>query len=125
MVRYLGTAALALALGLGGASIVEAQSLGTFRWQLQPYCNVVSVTVTQNGELFTLDGYDDQCGDPATVKYHVLPSLLLAEVQRLERERASAEARATAQGDEIVRLRDALKTLQTAFDTFGRAVERR
>ncbi|MCC6991333.1 MAG: hypothetical protein IT181_20170 [Acidobacteria bacterium] len=39
-----------------------AQTLGTFRWQLQPYCNVLSVTVTQNGASYTLDGYDDQCG---------------------------------------------------------------
>lgn len=31
----------------------------------------------------------DAAGRPATVKYHVLPSLLLAEVQRLERERAA------------------------------------
>ncbi len=39
-----------------------AQPLGTFRWQLQPYCNVVSVAVTQNGGIFRLDGTDDQCG---------------------------------------------------------------
>ena len=56
--------ALALAVGLGGASWAEAQSLGTFQWQLQPYCNLVTVTVTQNGGLYTLDGYDDQCGAP-------------------------------------------------------------
>ena len=56
--------ALALAVGLGGAARAEAQSLGTFQWQLQPYCNLVSVTVTQNGGLYTLDGYDDQCGAP-------------------------------------------------------------
>ncbi|MBP7777428.1 MAG: tail fiber domain-containing protein [Acidobacteria bacterium] len=41
-----------------------AQSLGTFRWQLQPFCNVVTVTVTQQGSNYTLDGYDDQCGTP-------------------------------------------------------------
>ncbi len=56
--------AAALAVGLGGTSRAEAQSLGTFQWQLQPYCNLVSVTVTQNGALYTLDGYDDQCGAP-------------------------------------------------------------
>ncbi len=56
--------ALALAAGLGGAARAEAQSLGTFQWQLQPYCNLVTVTVTQNGGLYTLDGYDDQCGAP-------------------------------------------------------------
>lgn len=40
----------------------HAQSLGTFRWQLQPYCNVVTVTITTQGGVFALDGVDDQCG---------------------------------------------------------------
>jgi hypothetical protein len=39
-----------------------AQPLGTFRWQLQPFCNVVTVNVTQSGAVYTLDGFDDQCG---------------------------------------------------------------
>lgn len=39
-----------------------AQPLGTFRWQLQPYCNVVTVNVTQQGGIYTLDGTDDRCG---------------------------------------------------------------
>ena len=39
-----------------------AQPLGTFRWQLQPYCNVITVNVNQQGAVYTLDGYDDQCG---------------------------------------------------------------
>jgi len=39
-----------------------AQPLGTFKWQLQSYCNVLSLAVTQNGAVFTLDGFDDQCG---------------------------------------------------------------
>ena len=43
-------------------SLARAQSLGTFSWQLQPYCNVVSVSVIQQGAVYTLDGYDDQCG---------------------------------------------------------------
>ncbi len=38
-----------------------AQSLGTFRWQLQPYCNIVSVLVTQNGSIYRVEGTDDQC----------------------------------------------------------------
>ncbi len=42
--------------------MADAQSLGTFRWQLQPYCNVVSVAVTQNGSVYRLEGTDDQCG---------------------------------------------------------------
>lgn len=40
----------------------SAQPLGTFAWQLQPFCNRVIVSVTQNGGLYTLDGFDDQCG---------------------------------------------------------------
>ena len=39
-----------------------AQPLGTFTWQLQPYCNVLRLAVTQNGTTFTLDGVDDLCG---------------------------------------------------------------
>jgi hypothetical protein len=41
-------------------------------------------------------------GEPETVKYHVLPTLLLAEVQRLERERA-AQARELAEIRALVR----------------------
>ena len=39
-----------------------AQPIGTFKWQLQPYCNVISVAVTGVGGSFTLDGTDDLCG---------------------------------------------------------------
>jgi hypothetical protein len=42
-----------------------AQPLGTFRWQLQPFCNVVALAVTQNGGVFRLEGTDDQCGSGA------------------------------------------------------------
>jgi hypothetical protein len=60
--RFAATAVvLVLTLGFGAAS---AQSLGTFRWQLQPFCNVVTVTVVQQGAVYTVDGYDNQCGAP-------------------------------------------------------------
>ena len=39
-----------------------AQPLGAFRWQLQPYCNIVTVAVVQQGGQYLLDGTDDQCG---------------------------------------------------------------
>ena len=39
-----------------------AQPVGTFRWQLRPYCNVMTLNVVQQGDVFTLDGFDDQCG---------------------------------------------------------------
>ncbi len=38
-----------------------AQPLGTFRWQIQPYCNVLTVQVTRQGDIYTLDGTDDRC----------------------------------------------------------------
>lgn len=40
---------------------MSAQTVGTFRWQLQPFCNVVTVSVLLDGGVYTLDGYDDQC----------------------------------------------------------------
>ena len=39
-----------------------AQPIGTYKWQMQPYCNVLTLAVTQNGTVFTLDGVDDLCG---------------------------------------------------------------
>lgn len=53
---------------------------------------------------------DDQ-GQVQTVRYHFLPPLLLAEVQRLERERASLTATVTAQAAAIAELRAAIATL--------------
>ena len=44
------------------SATAEAQTLGTFRWQMQPYCNVLTVTVTQSGGVYRLEGTDDQCG---------------------------------------------------------------
>jgi hypothetical protein len=44
------------------ASGASAQVFGTFRWQMQPFCNVVTMTITQVPSGFTLDGFDEQCG---------------------------------------------------------------
>lgn len=52
-------------------------------------------------ELVVTDG----AGSPESVKYHVLPSLLLAEVQRLERERAQQAAALVALRSELLALR--------------------
>ncbi|MFN7979432.1 MAG: hypothetical protein U0P30_14950 [Vicinamibacterales bacterium] len=46
------------------AASASAQSLGMFTWQLQPFCNVVTLAVTQQGALYTAQGFDDQCGAP-------------------------------------------------------------
>jgi hypothetical protein len=56
---------LCLALLIGAVYPVTsavAQPLGTFRWQLQPYCNVLSLQVVQQAGIFLIDGTDDQCG---------------------------------------------------------------
>jgi hypothetical protein len=55
-------ACAAIAGGLWSAVPVSAQTIGTFRWQVQPYCNVIAVTVVQQGGQYQLDGTDDQCG---------------------------------------------------------------
>lgn len=60
--RHIG---LVLAGLIWAASPVAAQPLGTFRWQLQPFCNVVTVAITQNGPIYRLEGTDDQCGNGA------------------------------------------------------------
>ncbi len=58
---------LPLVLGVVAACVLgpdaaPAQSLGTFRWQQQPYCNVLVVNVVQNGAVYNVNGIDDQCG---------------------------------------------------------------
>lgn len=45
-----------------GATPAAAQVFGTFPWQMQPYCNIVTLTLTSTPAGFTLDGTDDQCG---------------------------------------------------------------
>ncbi len=62
--RHAATAGLFVAVIVFSVAAVDAQSLGSFSWQLQPFCNYLTVTVTQQGSLYTLDGYDDQCGAP-------------------------------------------------------------
>jgi hypothetical protein len=52
---------LMVAVGIVPPAFAQ-QPLGTFRWQLAPFCNVITVTVAPSGDTFTLDGFDDQCG---------------------------------------------------------------
>lgn len=59
-----GTRVAGLVLGLhllAGAPVV-AQTIGPFTWQTQPYCNRLTVTITQVGGVFQLTGTDDLCG---------------------------------------------------------------
>jgi hypothetical protein len=53
---------LTVASGLIGAVDASAQVLGTFRWQLAPSCNVVTLRVEQKGTVYELSGTDDECG---------------------------------------------------------------
>jgi hypothetical protein len=55
---------VALAAAFMTVAPASAQPLGTFKWQLLPYCNVLTLTVIQMGGIYTLSGTDDQCGAP-------------------------------------------------------------
>ena len=55
--RRIGIALAFLMIGaLTAAGTVRAQSLRIFRWQKEPYCNVISSTVVQTGGLFQAVG---------------------------------------------------------------------
>lgn len=55
---------LAAALAVAAAARVEAQVLGTFTWQTQPYCNRLALTLTSGPNGFSVIGLDDGCGAP-------------------------------------------------------------
>ena len=61
MLRVLALAGL---VSLVAPALALAQPLGTFRWQIQPYCNVLSISVVQQGGIYLLNGNDDQCAAP-------------------------------------------------------------
>jgi hypothetical protein len=54
--------ALAASFIAAATGPAAAQALGTFTWQIEPYCNRVSFTVTPDGSAYRLTGFDDQCG---------------------------------------------------------------
>jgi len=62
MTRAIVSAALAILLALAGEA--QAQYLGTFSWQMGPYCNVITLKVTQVADVYSIEGTDDQCGAP-------------------------------------------------------------
>lgn len=53
---------LFVAMFLGTIGSASAQPVGTFRWQFSPYCNVVTVSIVQQGPIYVLSGVDDNCG---------------------------------------------------------------
>ncbi len=61
-VNCLKTALVTACLTLVIASGASAQVFGTFSWQMQPYCNIVTMTITQIPGGYTIDGNDNQCG---------------------------------------------------------------
>jgi hypothetical protein len=61
---------LGMLVGIIGSSAASAQTLGTFRWRTEPFCNVLNLTVTQTGSTFTLDGFDEQCGGNPRLPVH-------------------------------------------------------
>lgn len=54
--------ALMLVVALAWTTPAWAQSLGTFRWRLAEFCSVLNVTVLQYGTVYSLVGYEEQCG---------------------------------------------------------------
>jgi hypothetical protein len=67
MIRTMAIRGLLVAIAfVTSTPAASAQVFGTFTWQMQPYCNRVTLTLTSVAGHFTLDGSDEQCG--ATTK---------------------------------------------------------
>jgi hypothetical protein len=45
-----------------GSTLVNAQTLGTYRLNISPFCNVISLTITQLEAGLSATGSDDNCG---------------------------------------------------------------
>ena len=67
--RLVGRPRLALSFGVFALGVVaskgEAQILGPYRFQLAPYCNVLTVTVIPVPTGFQVSGTDNGCGADA------------------------------------------------------------
>ena len=59
--RHLTPLMLATTLLVAGPA--SAQTIGTFRWQLAPYGSVLNLTITQQGGIYLLNGFEAQCGN--------------------------------------------------------------
>lgn len=60
--RVIWTALLVPLLAAVGPRSARAQPLGTFRWQLQPFCNVITTEVEARDGRYHVNGVDDLCG---------------------------------------------------------------
>lgn len=56
---------LALITLFAAAAPADAQSLGTFRWQLEPFGAVLNLNVVQQGSIYLLNGFEEQCDNPS------------------------------------------------------------
>lgn len=45
-----------------GSTLANAQTLGTYRWNISPFCNVITLTITQFEAGWSAVGSDDNCG---------------------------------------------------------------
>ena len=63
MRRFLFALTLGLSSVLISAQPIEAQSIGTFRWRIDPFCNVLTANISAEGfDSFSVTGWDDNCG---------------------------------------------------------------
>lgn len=58
-IRWIGVTAALVAATLHAS---DARAQGPFSWQFSPFCNVLTVTASQRGEVFDLSGSDNNCG---------------------------------------------------------------
>lgn len=63
LTRY-AVASVIAAVVMVASSVVSAsaQTIGTFPFALQPFCNTIQLTVTLEGSTYRLAGWDDGCG---------------------------------------------------------------
>lgn len=61
-VRFVRIVLLALAVAIVRPDVLMAQSLGPFTWQMQPYCNAVTLLLRNSPTGFVLEGSDSMCG---------------------------------------------------------------
>ena len=55
------TVATALFAVIGSTGVAFAQPLGPFQWRLEPYCNVLTITVEGTAAGYTVTGSDNLC----------------------------------------------------------------
>jgi hypothetical protein len=69
LMRWLGVAVL-LGWGVAGSgAAAEAQSLGSFRWRLDPFAETVTFQVEQQGAVFVLSGFSERPGVARSAAY--------------------------------------------------------